>query len=272
MKTRVPVLLALALGSVGYAQPGPPAGYLAAGEFDVTTVIEPAPSPGDPRYEADRAIFRATRSFAGSARYALATSDAQTRPPALLRDFSCAVGVALTPENAPRLTALAQRAAADTLAQAGRAKDLYRHDRPYVIDEGPTCQSPAELFDARINHASYDYPSGHATLGWTWALILAGAAPERAQQVLERGRAYGESRVVCGVHNESAVEAGIVTAAATMALVQSKPAYQADLAAARAELAALRSGASAPPAECEEEARLVAQPVLPPLASAAPAH
>jgi acid phosphatase (class A) len=266
MKPKPLVVLAIALSSVGYAQSAGPAGYLDAGEFDVTSVIEPAPRPGDPRYEADRAIFRETRGLVGSERYGLATNDVQTRAPAMLRDFSCAVGITLTPENAPRLVAVVQRAAADTGAQAGRAKEAYRRERPYVIDEGPTCQPPAELFDARANRASYDYPSGHATWGWTWAVVLAGAAPDRAQQVLERGRAYSESRIVCGVHNESAVEAGMLAASATMALVQAKPAYQADLAAARQELDALRHSAAERPTGCEAEARLVALPVLSPTA------
>ena len=266
MKPKLLLALAVGLGSVGYAQATGPAGYLAADEFDVMAVIEPAPRPGDPRYDADRAIFRETRSLAGSERYALATNDVQTRAAAMLQDFSCAAGVTLTPENAPRLVAVAQRATADTGAQVRRAKEIYRRERPYVLDAGPTCQPPAELFDARENRASYDYPSGHATWGWTWALVLAGAVPERAQQVLARGRAYSESRIVCGVHNQSAVDAGMLAASATMALVQSKPDYQADLAAARAELAALRDGGSEKPAGCEAEARLVAEPVLPPMA------
>jgi len=266
MKPRSLLALAVALSSVGYAQSAGPAGYLAAGEFDVMGVIEPAPRPGDPRYDADRAIFRATRSLVGSERYVLATNDVQTRAPAMLQDFSCAVGVALTPENAARLVAVVQRATADTGAQAGRAKEVYRRERPYVIDEGPTCQSPAELFDARANRASYDYPSGHSTWGWTWALVLASAVPDRAQQVLERGRAYSESRTVCGVHNQSAVEAGMLAASATMAVVQAKPAYHADLAAARAELRALRAGPAEAPADCGAEARLLAERILPPLA------
>jgi acid phosphatase (class A) len=269
MKPKLLCALAVAASSVGYAQPAGPAGYLDAGEFDVTAVIEPAPRSGDPRYDADRAIFRETRGFAGSERYALATNDVQTRAPAMLRDFSCAVGITLTPENAPRLVAVVQRAAADTGGQVGRAKETYRRERPYLIDEGPTCQPPSELFDARANRASYDYPSGHSTWGWTWALVLASAAPDRAQQVLERGRAYGESRVVCGVHNQSAVEAGMLAASATMAVVQSKPAYTADLAAAREELAALRQSGAEGPSDCDVEARLVALPILPPLATSA---
>jgi acid phosphatase (class A) len=259
--------LTAVLGSVGYAQPAAPAGYIAIGEFDVMAVIEPAPRPGDPRYEADRAIFRETRGLAGSECYQMATNDVQTSAPSMLRDFSCAVGMVLTPESAPRLAEVAQRAALDTGAQVRRAKEIYRRERPYVIDEGPTCQTPAELFDAREQRASYDYPSGHATWGWTWALVVAGAAPDRAQQVLERGRAYSESRLVCGVHNQSAVEAGMLAASATMVVVQSKPAYQADLAAARTELETLRRSAVEPPPGCDIEARLVAEPVLPPIAA-----
>ena len=70
---------------------------------------------------------------------------------------------------------------------------------------------------------------------------LAQVAPERAIPILLRGRSIGDSRVVCGVHNASAVEAARLLTSATMALVMGTPAYQADLAEARAELAALRS-------------------------------
>jgi acid phosphatase (class A) len=183
----------------------------------------------------------------------------------MLQDFSCAMGIVLTPENVPHLAQVAQRAAIDAAAQAGKAKEVYRRERPYVIDDGPTCQAPEELLDPREHRASYDYPSGHSTWGWTWALILASAAPDRAQQILERGRAYGESRVVCGVHNQSAVEAGMLAASATMAVVQTKPAYQADLSAAERELADLRAGNGKIPDGCAAEAALLAERVLPPL-------
>ena len=54
-------------------------GYLTPGEFDVTTVLEPAPRPGDPRYETDRAIFRATRTLKGTPRWQMGPT---TRKPA----------------------------------------------------------------------------------------------------------------------------------------------------------------------------------------------
>ena len=51
----------------------------------------------------------------------------------------------------------------------------------------------------------------------TWALILAALVPEKATPILVRGRAYGESRIVCGVHWLSDVVAGRLTGTAVFA-------------------------------------------------------
>lgn len=268
-RTRLALAVTLVAGGIAFAQAGSGqaglSGYLAPGEFDVTHVLEPAPQKGDPRYDTDRRIFRETRKLVGTARYELATSDADYGAPALMRDFSCAVGVELTPQNAPRLLEVVQRAGRDTSAQTGIAKEHYRRARPFTIDKGPICQKPDELYDTKHRRMSYDYPSGHTTWGWTWALVLASVAPDRAQPILERGRAYGDSRFVCGAHNESAVEAGMASAGATMALVQTKAAYQADLAAAKAELDVLRASGAAPARDCAAEAKVLGQRVMPKL-------
>ncbi|WP_395396015.1 phosphatase PAP2 family protein (plasmid) [Novosphingobium sp. BL-8A] len=239
-----------------------PRGYLDPAEFDVTHVIEPAPRPGDPRYETDRKVFRATRKLAGSPRWKLATQDADYSVSALANDFSCAVGVKLTPENAPKLMTVIQRAGSDTSAQSGKAKAVYQRNRPFTIDKGQICQPASELYDEKAHRMSYDYPSGHTTWGWTWALVLSSIAPDRAQQILERGRAYGDSRFVCGAHNESAVEAGMLSATATMAIVQTKPDYLADRLAAKAELDALRASGERP-VGCDAEAALIRERVMP---------
>jgi len=252
------------LGTVGAAATDRIVGYLGDGEFDVTPILEPAPKSGDPRYETDRKIFRATRSLKGTPRWALATNDANEATGAILKDFSCSVGVSLTPENAPALVRVALRANADSATRSGRAKEFYQRQRPFLIDKGAICQPTAELFDRKAGRMSYDYPSGHTTRGWTWALVLAAIAPDRAEQIFRRGRAYGDSRFVCGAHNESAVEAGMLSASATMAVVSTKLDYQADLAAARVEFADLRrSGAK--PVGCDAEAALLAVRVMPKL-------
>ncbi len=249
-----PLLLAAAFL---LAAAGPSAehhGYLADGAFDILAVLPPAPVKGEARYRADRGIFKATRRLIGTPRYALATTDVDYRQPALMRDFSCAVGIALTPEDAPKTRALVDRALIDTEEQTNRAKAFYKRLRPYRIDRGDICQPKSDLGD------SYDYPSGHTTLGWTWGMVLTDLLPERATAIEARARAYGESRYICGAHNESAVVAGQTSATTTMAVIRTTPAYQADAAAARAELRALIADPAAPrPTGCDKEAGLVTQ-------------
>ena len=84
--------------------------------------------------------------------------------------------------------------------------------------------------------------------------------PDRATPILTRARAYGESRLVCRVHNLSAVEAGRLGATTTMSAIAQTPAYQADFAAAKAELA---HAAPVPDgANCPAEAALLGPSVL----------
>ena len=45
-------------------------------------------------------------------------------------------------------------------------------------------------------------------------------------QILVRARAYGESRIVCGVHNLSAVEAGRTNASALVAALHGSPQFR----------------------------------------------
>ena len=84
-------------------------------------VLPPAPVPGDPRAEADRAEFRSLRKLAGTQRWAMATGDVRLSRADLARDYSCALGVALTPQNAPRTVALIGRAGVDTGRQTNAA-------------------------------------------------------------------------------------------------------------------------------------------------------
>lgn len=255
-------LVVLALISVtAFAQPSaqagantPVEGYLAPDAFDILRVLPAAPNTDDPRYKADRDTFRKTRSFYGTPRWDLAVNDVKLKPEDMMRDFSCAAGVTLTPENAPKTLAVVMRAARDTQRSSNTAKQFYKHKRPYQLDHGRICQSASELAD------SPDYPSGHTTYGWTWATLLAELMPDRATAIAARGRAYGESRIVCGVHNRSAVDAGVMTAAATLAVVQSSPEFQADMSAARTELNKLRRDPNSPrSAQCDIEASLVNQ-------------
>jgi acid phosphatase (class A) len=104
------------------------------------------------------------------------------------------------------------------------------------------------------------YPSGHSALGWGWALVLAEAAPERADAILQRGRDFGQSRLVCNVHWQSDIDNGRLMAAATVARLHADAAFRADLDAARAEVAAARQSGARPRGDCAAEAASLAMP------------
>jgi acid phosphatase (class A) len=232
-------------------------GYLTSAQTaSVVNVVPPAPLAGDARYEADMAIFHSTRSFEGSPRWTLAQSDDKLSIPAVMETFRCALGLALTPEKAPKLAKLIARAYSDAGAAANVIKVRYQHKRPFQIAEGNVClstQGKAAL------EKSPDYPSGHTALSWETGLILAELVPDAAIDILARARAFGQSRVVCGVHNASAVEAGWMTSTVVFALQQSSPAFHADLEAARSELAALRADAKPKSESCVLESKTLSE-------------
>lgn len=229
-----------------------PAGYLGGATVDVTDVVPSPPTTGDIRYATDRAVFKAMKRLIGSPRWQAATSDVDYRTPAVERDFACATGLPLSPARFPALTRLLENTEADIGRANDFAKNKWRRLRPFLIDKGETCQPKGEVAD------SYDYPSGHTMLGWAYGLVLADVLPDRADPLLRRARAYGESRMVCRVHNYSAVENGRLATTVVMATVRQTPGYLADLAAARAEVAAARPAATPPdPAQCAADDRIL---------------
>lgn len=247
-------VLWLAFASLLQGQPGAPVqqGYLGAISPSLISVVPPAPDAGDARDTTDRAIFRATRTTAETPRWVMAQHDADYSVTGLLNAFACSLGVVPNSGNAPRLAALLARASMDTNAANAVLKNQYRRKRPFLRDSGPICVPRDQLL---VN--SYDYPSGHSMLGWMTGLILAELEPDHAVTILARARAYGESRVFCGVHTASAVEAGRVAAAAVVAELHGSPEFRQDQEAAKKELAELRQQHQTALQSCASESRLV---------------
>jgi acid phosphatase (class A) len=99
------------------------------------------------------------------------------------------------------------------------------------------------------------YPSGHAALGWAWGLVLTSVAPDKADALLQRAHAFGDSRMVCGVHWQSDLEAGRMVGAAAVARLQSDPVFQAQAQLARAEIASAQAkGLKSDRQDCAAEA------------------
>ena len=227
--------------------------YLGAALPDSYAILPPAPVAGTVRYEADRSIYRSTRALKDSPRWALAQNDVNQF--AILKDLSCAVGVELTAKNAPRTSEILARVGPDVARATDRSKDINKRPRPYLVDDGPTCIEKSALLSA-----SPDYPSGHNAWGWTVGLILTELAPDRGAQILARARAFGEGRLVCGVHTLSAVESGRLNGSMIVAALHGSDDFRKDMDVARREVAAARKAGPAPdPAACAKEAEIVAK-------------
>ncbi len=214
------------------ALPSVPArGYLAPERRpDLTTILAPPPAAGSPRAIADAAVFDQTRSLKGSPRWTLATADVNGH---MYDHFAEALGVRLTPQSAPILTALLERAGEDR-SVVGLAKTHWGTRRPYLG------KADAPICEARSDHlaGNPDYPSGHSAHGEHVAMILAELAPSRANALYARGREYAESRYVCGSHSFSAAEAGLQAGAVIYAAEHVSAEFRRDMDMARAEVAA----------------------------------
>lgn len=76
--------------------------------------------------------------------------------------------------------------------------------------------------------------------------------------ILARGRAFGESRVVCNVHWYSDVVAGRFMGAAAVARLHGDPIFLAEVEAAKAEFAALQAKGVGPARDCDLEEEVLA--------------
>ncbi|MGB5923649.1 MAG: acid phosphatase, partial [Syntrophobacteria bacterium] len=82
---------------------------------------------------------------------------------------------------------------------------------------------------------------------------LSEIAPDRVDAILGRGRAFGESRVICNVHWHSDVVEGRFMGAAAVARLHADPAFQAELESAKDELEAIRAKGLKPTRDCQAE-------------------
>lgn len=218
-----------------------PRGYLPAQAIGAEAYLAPPPARGSAREVGDLEVYSATRALEGSDRWRQAQSDANADGPTAPKALDCALGTSLDPAKQPVLLRMLARASTDSDNLSRSAKVKFARKRPFLIKDGPICVAREQWL---IDQGSY--PSGHAATGWVWGLILSELAPDRAEVLMSRARSFGESRVVCGVHYVSDIEAGRVVASATVARLHANPVFKADLETARAELTAARASTPAP--------------------------
>jgi len=221
-------------------------------------LLPPPPAKGSPAALADEAQHKQTRALLNTPRGKLAQADANFLFPKAGEVFACALDLDMSAEKTPHLVALMRRTMTDGGLSTYTAKDHYNRTRPFVEFKEASCDPAGE--PRLVKDGSY--PSGHSALGWSWALVLTEVAPDRADAILARGRAYGDSRQVCGVHWQSDVDAGRMVGAAAVARMHAEPVFQAQIKLAAAEVKAARAAgaktARAASGACAAEAAALA--------------
>jgi acid phosphatase (class A) len=203
----------------------------------------PPPLEGSTMERRDVEAAQAALPLRNSPRWHLAIGDADLGTRAT-EAFSCAAGRDIGPDTTPRLEHLLRKSMANLGLSTSAIKSAYKRPRPFTVNGQPTCTPEAEPH----LRADGSYPSGHSAIGFGWGLILAELIPDRAAQLVARGRAFGDSRRICNVHWLSDTEEGRIAAAATVARLHAEAAFRADLEAARQEL-----GKAVPPRDCARE-------------------
>ena len=221
---------------------------------DSLALIPPPPARGSAAFALDVEVAQNTVALRDTPRFALAASDYELNVPSFVKVFSCALNTAITKENAPYLYNLLSRSFTDIGGSTYRAKNYYKRARPFQYNNEPLAAPDARAFLEK----DPSYPSGHSALGWGYALILTELAPDRENEILARGRAFGESRIVCNHHWFSDVVWGRFMGAATVARLHADPTFLADLKAAKSEFAALRTKGVPPVGDCQAEAAALA--------------
>ena len=236
VKSAVLLLAGLVFSWTASAQDPRVEPYLTINEVPNALVfLPPPPEEETPQFELDEAQHRWGKTQREGERGRRAIREVTTRVDSMAVLFSGAFGRNLSRETTPKTLHLLDRSIRTFRLAATGPKAAYMRLRPYVFYREGTLIPDEEEETRRTG----SYPSGHTVRGWGMALVLAELNPERQDTLLKAGYEWGQSRVIAGYHWQSDVDASRLLSSATFVTLQSCPAFQEDLAAAREELQAL---------------------------------
>lgn len=250
LRTTVWLLIAATTTSVSLAQSetseskikdhrtNPEVFFLQEGDVPNSFLILPPPPDGASiTFLNDQARYTWGKTMRNTPRGEQAVQDARVGGDGVPKAFSEAFGIEINSEDTPEIYKLVVGMREDAGDLGTReAKNYYNRTRPFCFYDEETC-NPEQQEELSTNGS---YPSGHTSIGWATALVLAEINPERQNEILKRGFDMGESRVICGYHFQSDVDAGRLTGAMTVARLHADPAFQSQLDKAKKEFKKLK--------------------------------
>lgn len=226
--------LALLLAWLVAASAEAPEPWISPGDVDLATFLPPPPAADSTAQRADLDAVLAVQTARTEAQVQEARADQLV---SVFR-FADVLGSAFSPTRTPRAGALAQEACRQSAPITAAAKRHWNRPRPFKASNKVT--------PVITNATEGSYPSGHATCGYLWAILLADMVPEKRAELFERGIRYGTNRVIGGVHYPSDVEAGRMGAVVIAAALFADPRFRLEHEAAKTELRSVMGVTSAP--------------------------
>lgn len=211
--------------------------FLQADEVANSLELLPAPpQPGSILWMNDEAQYQWGKLQRNTPRGDQAAADARVGGDGVPNAFSEAFGIKISKETTPEIykLVLGMREDAGDLATRA-AKNYYMRVRPFAFYHETTC-NPEQQQELSTNGS---YPSGHTAIGWATALILSEINVDRQNEILKRGYEMGQSRVICGYHFQSDVDAARLVSSAVVARLHANKNFMAQLEKAKAEFAKL---------------------------------
>lgn len=202
--------------------------YLDPAEFVPSRLLPPPPERGSVREAQEIAELRRLIASASPERLSQAKWDGDHEDPTA---FNAVMGRDLKamPATWGLLTLVQDEAEAAEVV----GKGYFKRMRPCAAVPGlPHCVAVKPDKDPFRS-----YPSGHTTLGYAIAHVLARLVPEKAPAILARAADYGLSREYAGRHFPSDIEAGHVLGTLVAVQLLADPRLADRIASARAELA-----------------------------------
>ena len=199
---------------------------------DAGIYLPPPPEMTSPQYADDFAQWQWGKTIRPTDRGQQANDESQWGIKAMVKIHSGTLGFEISKEKTPAIYKLLYNVLWTENESTHNAKRKYMRTRPFAQYNEHTWGRFDNERELRFNGS---YPSGHTSLGWSTALVLAEMVPELQDTLLRTGFQYGESRVIVGAHYQSDVDAGYLCGTTAVAVMHASEYFQKDLEAARKE-------------------------------------
>lgn len=203
---------------------------LAPQDVDPALLLPPPPAVGSPAHLAELDELRRIQAQRTPDELAAAKwDDTHEDPSAFAQTLGASFDLKALPATAKLLAVVDN----DQSIAAGMAKKYFKRHRPWISDNSLVGCERGKNPDPLSS-----YPSGHATLGYTLAVVLSALMPEKAQAIQARATEYAYHRLVCEVHYRSDIEASHALGEAVGIQLLHSPALAPQIQAAVEELRA----------------------------------